>query len=247
MIDLHCHLLPGVDDGPDTMDEALALCRHAVASGITHSVVTPHVHPGRYENDAATIAVAAAALKARLQEENIPLALSFSGEVRISPEILPMVAAGLIPFHGEWAGKRVMLLEFPHSHILPGSDRLVRWLLQRDILPLIAHPERNKDVMRDLSRLHEFVQAGCLFQVTAGSLAGRFGEMAEQRACEIVEAGWATVLASDAHNLKSRPPELADGVAVAAGLIGETAARALVMENPWRMVASRFEVAHAIV
>lgn len=247
MIDLHCHLLPGVDDGPDTMDEALALCRHAVAAGITHSVVTPHVHPGRYENDAATIAVAAAVLKSRLAEENIPLALSFSGEVRISPEILPMVAAGQIPFHGEWGGRRVMLLEFPHSHILPGSDRLVRWLLQRDIVPLIAHPERNKDVMRDLSRLHEFVQAGCLFQVTAGALAGRFGELAEQRACEIVEAGWATVLASDAHNLKSRPPELADGVAVAAELIGEAAARALVVDNPWRIVSRRFEEAADVV
>jgi protein-tyrosine phosphatase len=246
VIDLHCHLLPGVDDGPDTMEEALALCRHAVASGITHSVVTPHVHPGRYENDAATIAQAAAALQARLAEENIPLALSFSGEVRISAEILPMVAAGKIPFHGEWEGRRVMLLEFPHSHILPGSDRLVRWLLQRDILPLIAHPERNKDIMRDLSRLHAFVQAGCLLQVTAGALAGRFGEMAEQRACEIVEAGWATVLASDAHNLKSRPPELADGVAVAAELVGEGAARALVVDNPWRIVSRRFEVAHAV-
>ncbi|HEX6591289.1 MAG TPA: CpsB/CapC family capsule biosynthesis tyrosine phosphatase [Moraxellaceae bacterium] len=240
MIDLHCHLLPGVDDGPDTLEEALALCRHAVAAGITHSVVTPHVHPGRYENDVRNIEQAAAALRAELAAHHIPLALSFSGEVRISAEILEMVASGRIPFHGEWEGQRVMLLEFPHSHILPGSDRLIRWLLQRGIRPLIAHPERNKDIMRDLGRLHEFVHMGCLLQVTAGSLAGRFGEMAELRACEIVEAGWATVLASDAHNLKSRPPELADGVAVAAGLIGEAAARALVVDNPWRMVACRF-------
>ncbi len=245
MIDLHCHLLPGVDDGPDTMDEALALCSHAVAAGITHSVVTPHVHPGRYANDARSIALSAAALQERLRQENIPLHLSFSGEVRISPEILPMVTAGLIPFHGEWDGRKVMLLEFPHSHILPGSDKLIRWLLQRNIVPLIAHPERNKDVMRDISRLHEFVQAGCLFQVTAGSLVGRFGEVAEQRACEIVEAGWATVLASDAHNLRSRPPELADGVAVAASIIGEVAASMLVRENPWRIVGKRFEVVDA--
>jgi len=242
VIDLHCHLLPGVDDGPDSMAEALALCRHAVASGITHSVVTPHVHPGRYVNDAPSIAIVAAALKQSLKEENIPLAISFSGEVRISPEILPMVEAGLIPFHGEWEGRRVLLLEFPHSHIPPGSERLIRWLQQRGITPLIAHPERNKDVMRDLGKLHEFVAAGCLFQVTAGSLVGRFGELAEERACEIVQAGWATVLASDAHNLRSRPPELADGLAVAAELLGAAAANALVMESPWRIVAKRFEV-----
>lgn len=243
MIDLHCHLLPGVDDGPDSMAEALALCRHAVASGITHSVVTPHIHPGRYANDAPSIAAAAANLKRAIKEEGIALAISFSGEVRICPEILPMIAAGLIPFHGEWEGRRVMLLEFPHSHIPPGSDRLIRWLLQQGITPLIAHPERNKDVMRDIGRLHEFVAAGCLLQVTAGSLAGRFGEVAEDRACEIVQAGWATVLASDAHNLRARPPELADGLAVAVELIGQQAANALVMDNPWRMVAKRFEVA----
>ena len=240
MIDLHCHLLPGIDDSPETMDEALALCRHAVDSGITHCVVTPHVHPGRYANDAVSIAAAAAALKAALAAAGIPLAVSFSGEVRISDEVLPMIAAGRIPFHGEWQGRRVMLLEFPHSHIPPGSDRLVRWLLQRGIVPLVAHPERNKDVMRDLARLHEFVAMGCLFQVTAGALAGRFGDAAEERAREILVAGWATVLASDAHNLKSRPPELREGLEVASGLIGEAAATRLVHDNPWTIVGARF-------
>lgn len=240
MIDLHCHLLPGVDDGPESMEEAVALCRHAVASGITHSVVTPHVHPGRYENDARNIPSVVSALRAELLKEDIPLQLGFSGEVRISPEILPMVLAGHIPFHGTWQGRQVLLLEFPHSHILPGSDKLVKWLLQRNIVPMIAHPERNKDVMRDISRLHEFVQMGCLFQVTAGALAGRFGESAERRAREIVAEGWATVLASDAHNLRSRPPELSEGVEVAASLIGDAAARRLVQDNPWTIVAAQF-------
>ncbi len=241
MIDLHCHMLPGIDDGPDTLEEALALCRHAVASGITHSVVTPHVHPGRYENDAASILSAVSVLRDALVREGIPLQLGHSGEVRISAEILPMVLANRIPFHGEWKGKRVLLLEFPHSHILPGSDKLVKWLLQRNIIPMIAHPERNKDIMRDVSRMHEFVQMGCLFQVTSGSLSGRFGEIAEQRAKEIVAEGWATVLASDAHNLKARPPELADGLAVAIELLGEEAALRLVQDNPWEIVACQFE------
>lgn len=241
MIDLHCHMLPGVDDGPDTLEEAIALCHHAVAAGITHSVVTPHVHPGRYENDALTIPAAVSTLRDALLREGIPLQLGYSGEVRISPEILPMVMAGRIPFHGEWKGQRVLLLEFPHSHILPGSDKLVRWLLQRNIVPMIAHPERNKDVMRDMSRLHEFVQLGCLFQVTSGSLSGRFGEIAEQCAREIVSEGWATVLASDAHNLKARPPELVDGLEVAIELLGEEAASRLVRANPWEIVAGQFK------
>jgi len=243
MIDLHCHLLPGVDDGPDTMAQALELCRQAVADGITHSVVTPHVHPGRYANDARSIGQAAAELRAALARESIPLAIGCSGEVRISPEILPMVQAGLVPFHGQWQGRRVLLLEFPHSHLPPGSDKLIRWLLARDIVPLVAHPERNKDIMRDLSRLHELVQLGCLFQVTAGALAGRFGELAEQRAREIVSAGWATVLASDAHNLTARPPVLSEGLAVAEALLGEVPARKLVQDNPWQIVSGQFGAA----
>lgn len=240
MIDLHCHLLPGVDDGPDTMEEALALCRHAVSAGITHSVVTPHIHPGRYANDAVSIAEAAQQLQTQLRAEHIPLKLSFSGEVRISPEILPMIAANQIPFHGEWQGKKVMLLEFPHSHILPGTDKLVAWLMQRNIIPLIAHPERNKDIMRDIGKLHEWVNKGCLFQITAGSLAGRFGDVAEEVAREIVAEGWATVLASDAHNLKARPPELADGLEVAIEILGEERAQKLVNANPWQIVGNRF-------
>jgi protein-tyrosine phosphatase len=115
--------------------------------------------------------------------------------------------------------------------------------MARDIVPLVAHPERNKDIMRDPARLHELRHLGCLFQVTAGALAGRFGEVAEARAREIVAAGWATVLASDAHNAVARPPVLSEGLAVAAGLIGETEARRLVWDNPWQIAASQFGVA----
>lgn len=243
MIDIHCHLLPGIDDGPDTLAQALDLCRLAVANGITHAVVTPHIHPGRYENEASNIAEGLAALRLALQEASIPLQLGMAAEVRVSPEIMPLILQNRVPFHGEWKGKRVMLMEFPHSQIPAGSDRLVAWLLKQNVLPLIAHPERNKDVMRQFSKLHPFIEMGCLFQVTAGALAGRFGDMAEQRAREIIEGGWATVLASDAHNVGARPPELREGVAAAARLIGEPAALALVTERPWSLVASQFAVA----
>lgn len=240
MIDLHCHLLPGIDDGPDTLAEAIELCRLAVTNGITHAVVTPHIHPGRYENDRRNIATTLATLKQALAEAGVPLPLGMAGEVRISAEVLPLVQQGLIPFYGSWQGRQVMLLEFPHSHIPPGTDRLVAWLLKQNVLPLIAHPERNKDIMRDLAKLRPFVEMGCLLQVTAGALAGRFGEGAEERAIQILEAGWATLLASDAHNLKARPPLLSEGVAVAADILGEAEARRLVVDRPWQLVSAQF-------
>ncbi len=240
MLDLHCHLLPEVDDGPASMDEALALCQLALDNGITHAVVTPHIHPGRYANDRESIARAVAGLRQALAGAGIPLQLGMAAEVRLDTEVLPLVMQDRVPFLGEWQGRRVMLLEFPHSHIPPGTDRLVTWLLKQNVLPLIAHPERNKDVMRDLNKIRPFVDMGCLLQVTAGALAGRFGELAEERAVAIVSAGWATILASDAHNLKARPPELREGLAVATELLGEAQARALVYDRPWQIAASQF-------
>jgi len=238
MIDLHCHLLPGIDDGPDTLEDALALARLAVANGITHATVTPHVHPGRYENTAVSIAGVFREYVAALKAECIALELGMAGEVRISPEILPMVEQGLIPFLGEWQGKKVLLLELPHSHVPPGSDKLVQWLLDRHIQPMIAHPERNKDVMRNLDKITPFVELGCLFQLTAMSVAGRFGEAAEGRARDLLEMGVVTIIASDAHNTNHRPPDLEPGRAAAAAIVGEEESWQLVRDRP-RLIAHR--------
>lgn len=232
MIDLHSHLLPGIDDGARSLDESLQLARMAVADGITHITFTPHVHPGRYENTVATIQPVFEKLKQALESEGIPLSVSMAGEVRLSAEVLMLVAQNQVPFLGEWDGNKVMLLELPHSHIPPGSDKLVKWLLDRNILPMIAHPERNKDIMRDLDLIAPFVEMGCLFQITAMSVSGGFGVPAAQRAMEILENGWATVLATDAHNLDRRPPVLSRGYAAARAVVGEDAANELVFDNP---------------
>ncbi|MCB1702357.1 MAG: capsular biosynthesis protein [Halioglobus sp.] len=232
MIDLHCHLLPGIDDGPATLDQALELARLALANGIRHAVVTPHIHPNRYPNQADNLKPALAAFKLELASRDIPLALGLGGEVRLGMESLDLVHRGEVPMLGREQGYDIMLLEFPHSHILPGSDKLVSHLLDRKIRPMIAHPERNKDVMRSLDRILPFLEAGCLLQVTAGSVTGNFGKLARQRALEMLERGWVTVLASDAHNSRYRPPELEPGRAAAAVVIGESAADDLVRGRP---------------
>ncbi len=232
MIDLHCHLLPGIDDGADSMGQALDLARVAVANGITHSVMTPHIHPGRYENDTQSISTVFDQFVEELENAEIPLSIGMAAEVRISMEMVKMIADHRIPFIGELDDYSIVLLEFPHSHLLPGALNLVDFLIKENIRPLIAHPERNKDVLRNLDLIKPFIELGCLLQVTAGSLAGNFGPFARQRGLEMLERDWVHILASDAHNFHNRPPDLEPGRRAAAEIVGEEASWQLVKHRP---------------
>ena len=236
MIDLHCHLLPGIDDGPETLDEALEMARIAVANGIEAAHVTPHLHVGRWENDLARIAAAVQDYRGALAAAGIPLKIGFAAEVRLDYEIIPMIEAGRVPFLGELDGYRVMLLEFPHSHVPVGADRFVAWLLAHRVRPLIAHPERNKDIMRAPEKIEPFVDAGCLLQLTADAVAGEFGEVCAERSREFLERGWVSVIASDAHDTVERPPRIAPGRAAAAKIVGEEEAERLAHGTPLRIV-----------
>ncbi|MGH8437375.1 MAG: tyrosine-protein phosphatase [Pseudomonas sp.] len=240
MIDLHNHLLPGIDDGAPDLEAALALARMAVQDGITHLVCTPHIHPGRYDNTPASIQAAQACFVTALKAENIPLKVAAAAEVRFGMELMIGVGQGTIPFLGEWQGKPVLLLEFPHGEIPFGAERLIGWLLQRNIIPMIAHPERNKGIMRTPSRLKPFLEQGCLLQVTAASVAGHFGPVAEEIAHALLEQGVVTILASDAHNLQHRPPLLSEGMQHAARIVGAAKAEALVQHTPWQIAKSHF-------
>jgi protein-tyrosine phosphatase len=236
MIDLHCHLFPGIDDGPATLAEALAMARLAVAEGITRSVVTPHLHLGRWDNDRARVEAAAAGFRAALAEAGIVLDIGFAAEVRAEYAILQLIEEDRVPFLGILAAQRVMLLEFPHGSVPVGSEKLVEWLVAHRVLPMIAHPERNKDIMRDPSRLGAFVDAGCLVQLTADALDGGFGERSRECAVEFLERGWASVLASDAHDCEARPPRISRGLAVARSVVGDAAAQELVQGLPSRII-----------
>ena len=243
MIDLHCHLLPGIDDGPETLDEAITLARHAVKSGITCSIVTPHVHVGRYQNDLISIRGDLAKFQAELDRRRIPLKLGLGGEVRIGPEIVELVSERRLPFLGERDGYKIILLEFPHSHVPVGSDKFVAWLLKNKIRPLIAHPERNKQIMDDVNKLTPFVTMGCMLQLTAGAVAGAFGEHSRRRAVDLLERGWVTLLASDAHNMEHRPPELEPGRLAAAAIVGEAESWKLVREAPLSLLGKPHHIA----
>ena len=134
---------------------------------------------------------------------------------------------------------RVLLLEFPHDRVPVGAEEFVLWLLARKIRPMIAHPERNRDVLRDLARIEPFVRMGCLLQVTADAVSGGFGSRCEARAAELLERGWVAVLASDGHDTGSRPPRMSAGRDAAARLVGAAAARRLTVETPQRILDGR--------
>jgi protein-tyrosine phosphatase len=240
MIDLHCHLLPGIDDGAQTLEDAVAMARVAYENGIKRAVLTPHIFPGRFENTPAGISQATQRFSDTLTSRNIPLELGWAAEVHIGPEIMTLVDAGDMPYLGMLDGYNVMLLELPDSHILPGTDKLVAWLLSRNVRPMIAHLERNKDVMRNVEKAAPLVTMGCLLQVTAGSAAGVFGPAVLKTTQQLLERGWVSILASDAHNMGSRKPDLEPGRAAAERIIGSEAAWALVRETPLAISASQF-------
>lgn len=240
MYDIHCHLLPGIDDGPDDLDQALALCRQAADNGITHALTTPHIHAGRWDNTKTSIDKALCLLQCALKDADIPLTVAAAAEVRVGIEVIHWVEQGQIPYLGHWQGQRVLLVEMHHGHILPGTDNLMRWLLDHKITPLIAHPERNKDVIRDFDKITPFIEMGCLLQITAGALTGGFGEGAAVRAKQLLEMDTVTVMASDAHHCQRRPAQLTSGLDAAISIVGQNRAEKLVYDNPRLLTAEAF-------
>ncbi|AIB38798.1 tyrosine-protein phosphatase [Pseudomonas simiae] len=241
MIDLHNHLLPGLDDGAPDLESALALARLAVADGVSHMVCTPHLHAGRYDNTRADIEAARTLFVEVLQQNGIVLQVAAAAEVRIGIEVIGAIEQGALPFVGRWEGRNVLLLELPHGDIPLGTERLTSWLLQHQVVPMIAHPERNKAVMRNPSRLKPFIEQGCLLQLTASSLTGYFGPAAQALSHSLLVDGHASILASDGHNVQHRPPLLGEGLRQATLLIGERRAQALVEQTPWAIAQGLFQ------
>lgn len=232
MVDLHCHLLPGIDDGPRTIEEAVALARAAVAAGVNVAVATPHVFPGRYDNRRRAIEAAVTAFRRVLMREGIPLTVRTGGEVRIGAEVMQMVVDDDIPYLGVYAGYRTMLVEFPDAQLTPGAIRLMAWLLERHIRPVIAHPERNKEVVREPDRIRPYVALGCVLQITGASVLGQFGAAVRRCAQTLLEQGWVAAVATDAHNLQYRPPSLDRARAALEAMGGEHWARHLTETGP---------------
>ena len=209
MLDLHVHVLPGIDDGPRTLEDALALAQALADDGIEHIVATPHIYPGVFDNSATRIGEVFDEFQSAVSDAGIALTMTWAAEVRICPEILDWIEARRLPMlNGSLVGPSTALIELPDGQIPVGTDKLMGMMLERGITPLMAHPERNKAVMEQPTRLEALRRLGCKFQVTAGSLLGDFGSRAQTTAQKLLEAGWVDVIATDAHNRSSRRPRM---------------------------------------
>jgi protein-tyrosine phosphatase len=237
MIDIHSHILPGVDDGARTLDEALDMLRMAVDGGVTVQVLTPHIHYGRYENQKADLQQRFDIFQDQVDSANIKIGLQLGSEVRIGSEIMQLVAQDAIPTLGEYNGKKTFLLEFPRIDVPVGYENLVKWLISKHYLPIIVHPERNQTFVRMPQKLQVLTDMGCPLQITASSLTGLFGEEAQQNAERLLKDGLVSAIASDCHNLKGRKPNLEQGVAEAVNIIGEEDAINLVYTIPRQLIS----------
>jgi protein-tyrosine phosphatase len=235
LIDLHSHILPGIDDGANILADSLAMAHQSIDAGVTHMMCTPHIMQGIYENTQQSIQVAYAALKQAVEEDGCGLKLSYAAEVRIAPEILQWVSDKKIPYLGQWKGKYVILLELPHSHIPAGTDNLLRWLLKHNVQPVIAHPERNRDIIAQYNKINMLRREGCLFQVTAGSFTGRFSEAIKSIALKMLEDDMISYIASDTHNISRRPNDMGEARLVLESEVGEQRALDLVFNTPLKI------------
>lgn len=228
MIDIHSHILPNIDDGAHNLDEALTMLKIAVDGGVTTQVLTPHIHFGRFDNTKEQIEAAFIKFNEQVDAANIPIKLLLGAELRIGPEIMTMITNNQVPWLGECQQQKTFLLEFPRNDIPFGSDNLVRWVLSKNCLPIIVHPERNRTFLNHPEKLQVFIDLGCPIQITAASLTGRFGDDVQQWSETLLINEQVSAIASDCHNLKGRKPDLQAGFEHAKSIIGEQQASTLV-------------------
>jgi protein-tyrosine phosphatase len=236
MIDLHCHMLPGIDDGAPDRAVAVAMARCAAADGITHVACTPHIYPGLYENTRDGILTAIAAFREVLTEEGIDLTLVEGADTHLTPDLIHGIRSGRIPTLN---GTRYLLFEPPHHVAPPRLEEMVFNLLVAGIVPVLTHPERLSWIDTHYSIFERLVDGGALMQVTAGSLTGRFGNRCKYWAERMLDEGLVHILATDAHHIDRRPPLLGEARDAAARRVGEEESIHLVLTRPRAILDNR--------
>lgn len=201
MIDLHSHILFGVDDGAQTIEDSIEMARAAEAEGISVIYATPHHLTTRYENERDVVLPKVAELNAEFERLGIELVVKPGQELRIHGDLLDGLQVGTSITLGD---TNYLLVEFPSNHVPLYTERVLFDLQSEGYHPIIVHPERNSDIMQNPDKLIDLVQNGALTQVTAGSVAGKFGKKIKQFSMQLIESNLTHFVASDAHNTTTR-------------------------------------------
>jgi protein-tyrosine phosphatase len=239
MIDLHSHLLPGVDDGAVDLSLSLAMARAYVADGVTVVACTPHILPGLYDNSGPAIREATAQLQRILQDEGIPLKLVTGADNHVVSSFVAELRSGQLLSLGD---TRYVLVEPPHHVPPPRLEELFFNVLVAGYVPVLTHPERLTWINTHYGAIERLFRAGTWMQITAGSLSGGFGRTARYWAERMLDEGLVHIIATDAHDLDQRPPQLSLGRELAARRLGAIEAENLVFGRPKGMLLNDFPV-----
>lgn len=231
MIDLHCHILPDIDDGPSDISESIEMARIAAADGIKTIVAAPHIyHSGLPEaagkaDLSGVIDEKVDQLNHCLNKEKIPVEILPGGEV--SSFLPPDSCKRFTINHTSY-----LIVEFPHSHLPANAREIIFNMTVSGLRPIISHPERNPSVIQNPERLHALVQSGALAQITAGSLTGEFGRDTQACAQYLLRRQMVHFIVSDGHSINGRPPILSEAFKTVKKYFGKETATALVVKNP---------------
>lgn len=229
MIDLHCHLLPGIDDGAKDFETSLEMARIAADDGIQVIACTPHIMPGVYNNRGPDILARIASLQQTITQAGVPLKLASGADVHIAPDLVTQLKdGGALTIQGS----RYFLFEPPHHVVPPRLEEHVFNLQAAGFVPILTHPERLTWIERAYELIRKLAQAGMLVQVTAGSLTGLFGRRPKYWAERILDERFCHILATDAHDPKRRTPILSKARDMAAARLGSAEAVNVVWNRP---------------
>jgi len=233
-VDVHCHCLPGLDDGPATMSESLALCRALVVDGIPTVIATPH-QLGRFSecNGAAQIREAVLALNEELKGNDIALRVVPGGDVRVDERICKLLEEDKVLTLAD--GDKYILLELPHE-VFIDIEPLLTDLASMGILAIVSHPERHPGLAKNSDVLLKWLECSARLQVTAGSLLGYFGPAAQKIGWQLLSSGWVSLVATDCHDLDGRRPCMKAAFKCINDKLGETIAKLVCIENPLRVL-----------
>jgi protein-tyrosine phosphatase len=229
LIDLHSHLLPGIDDGSKDLAMSLAMARMAASDGISTIACTPHILPGVYNNSGPTIRGAVARLAEGIAEADIPISVVAGADVHIAPDLDLQLRNGRVLTLNN---SRYFLLEPPHHVLPPRLEDLIFGLQSAGFVPIVTHPERLSWIEGHYDLIGRLVSSSVLMQITAGSLMGRFGQRPRYWAERMLDEGLCHLLATDAHNTEQRPPRMADARDFVAQRLGDDEAINLVLRRP---------------
>jgi protein-tyrosine phosphatase len=236
-VDIHCHCLPAVDDGPASMSDAIALCLALVDDKITTIIATPH-QLGRFDgcNEAAQTREAVTVLNEELKSNSIPLTILPGGDIRVDERICQLLKADKILTLAD--GGKYILLELPHEHFIDIEPLLIE-LSSMGIQTIISHPERHHVLAKQPKILHKWLKHSTHLQVTTSSLLGEFGSMPFETAWYLLSSGLAGLVATDSHDLNRRRPCMTTAFERICKKLGRTIARVVCVENPLRVLEGR--------